>query len=412
MVSKLGNSLRQFLCSSAHKCEVGRAILPRSGAVRLASLSVGLGLAVGSTLAANLEAEEKAAEVSEGIYNPRDLSWDFHEVGSNKPCEDGCGGKVIQLNDGQNILLTYMFDGHGGAKAMQFLMSHFLSIFEATVAEYASIDEHEDTIDPSQVVQSAIVASFERADTAFEEEARRSIQAGSWNAAHVGACVLAACVTDSEIIVGNCGDCRALVAVREYNQDRTSSVLKAVQLSHDHNAREAREKLRFAATHPDDPNAIVEYEGNVCYVKGALQATRSIGDFNLKSAEFNNALPPVYRIGEPFQPPYITATPEMCVIGRKSSHEFLVIATDGLFDELSNDEVVRVVDRWRRRGGGSSQSEAGRTNGAASERLTSAALRHAANDIGISTARLLSMPQGARRRNLHDDITAIVVHFT
>jgi serine/threonine protein phosphatase PrpC len=87
----------------------------------------------------------------------------------------------------------------------------------------------------------------------------------------------------------------------------------AVSLSHDHNAREPREKARLAAAHPGEDDVVVCKPGNAsaCYVKGRLQPTRSLGDGYLKDSEFNVPA----RIGRmwgrhikaPYTPPYVSA---------------------------------------------------------------------------------------------------------
>ena len=77
---------------------------------------------------------------------------------------------------------------------------------------------------------------------------------GQWGAAQVGACVLMACTTDSNIVVANEGDCRALLAVRDKNNNK----LRPCQISNDHNAREEVEKKKLREAH-DEANVIVEY---------------------------------------------------------------------------------------------------------------------------------------------------------
>jgi len=46
---------------------------------------------------------------------------------------------------------------------------------------------------------------------------------------------------------------------------------------------------------------------------------------------------------QPYTPPYITATPEVSVHSLQAGDEFLVLATDGLWDRLSNEEVVNII---------------------------------------------------------------------
>ena len=150
-------------------------------------------------------------------------------------------------------LFASVFDGHGGAKAMLFLKKHFLSAFEAIAEEI--FEDSRSSLDTVDVIKRATSLAFAEADVAFETEALECVLKGQWGAAQVGACVLMACTTDSNIVVANAGDCRALLAVR----DETSNKLRPCQISNDHNAREKVEKIKLRNTHPDESNVIVEY---------------------------------------------------------------------------------------------------------------------------------------------------------
>jgi pyruvate dehydrogenase phosphatase len=66
-------------------------------------------------------------------------------------------------------------------------------------------------------------------------------------------------------------------------------------------------------------------------VKGRLQPTRSFGDFYLKFKEYNFTRLAV------FTGPYIEATPLVTHFTLKDEHKHLILASDGLWDEL--DEV-------------------------------------------------------------------------
>eukprot|EP00939_MAST-03C_sp_MAST-3C-sp1_P002650 g2650.t1 len=302
------------------------------------------------------------------------------------------------------ILLAGVIDGHGGSKAMLFLKNNFVDAFETIAKDLFAISSSENTSFVPQspettchLLDTALNLAFEEADCAFERESLALVLQGQWAAAHVGACLLVAAITSTHILVANAGDCRAVLAVRDDDGTMSSSSLRAVQISNDHNAREQTERAKLILEHPNEPNVVVEYPGT-SYIKGALQTTRSIGDFNLKSKTFNDALPSIYRFREPFTPPYVSSKPEVAVVPRSDTQEFLILATDGLFDELSNEQVVSIVDRCSRRDD-------------PSQRLTIEALRHAARDIGITAFELSRVPRGARRRNMHDDMTVMVIRL-
>ena len=84
-----------------------------------------------------------------------------------------------------------------------------------------------------------------------------------------------------------------------------------------------------------------------CYVKGRLQPTRSIGDLRLKMKEFNN--PQNFSKEFDYQPPvknytgnYISPEPEIKIIPLNKQQKWVVLASDGLWDELGLQEVAQV----------------------------------------------------------------------
>ncbi|CAD7929166.1 unnamed protein product [Amoebophrya sp. A120] len=85
-----------------------------------------------------------------------------------------------------------------------------------------------------------------------------------------------------------------------------------------------------------------------CYVKGCLQPTRSFGDFYLKrrSATFD----PVTRlplVHSPRHLPYISAEPDVRIYeGLTSDDKFLVLASDGLWDFLTEEEVLDTLEPY------------------------------------------------------------------
>jgi serine/threonine protein phosphatase PrpC len=48
---------------------------------------------------------------------------------------------------------------------------------------------------------------------------------------------------------------------------------------------------------------------------------------------------------EPFHPPYVTAKPDVFMHKLDPADAFLVIATDGLWDRVTNDDAVEMVSQ-------------------------------------------------------------------
>lgn len=92
------------------------------------------------------------------------------------------------------------------------------------------------------------------------------------------------------------------------------------------------------------------YDGVPVYVKGMLQLTRCLGDFMLKRKDFIDAIPLLHRYKRSFNPPYISCTPEVNAFEIGKNDSFIVMASDGVWDELENDVVANIVAEALRRG--------------------------------------------------------------
>lgn len=76
-----------------------------------------------------------------------------------------------------------------------------------------------------------------------------------------------------------------------------------------------------------------------------LQVSRSIGDAYLKKAEFNKEpLLAKFRLPEPFDTPILKAEPAILVQKINPEDQFLIFASDGLWEHLTNQEAVDIVN--------------------------------------------------------------------
>ncbi|KAJ3014623.1 UNVERIFIED_CONTAM: hypothetical protein HDU68_000195 [Siphonaria sp. JEL0065] len=169
-----------------------------------------------------------------------------------------------------------------------------------------------------------------------------------------GSCAIAAVLRGDELVVANTGDCRAVLG-SESTTPGASFIAK--DLSKDHNGENASEVARLRSEHPSSEKDTVIFvnpgdRSKTMRVLGGLMPTRSFGDAKYKwpldVIEKVDILEPGIKRAIPMQkdcktPPYITAAPEISEHTLTPQDRFLVIATDGLFDELSSKQAVSVV---------------------------------------------------------------------
>lgn len=74
------------------------------------------------------------------------------------------------------------------------------------------------------------------------------------------------------------------------------------------------------------------------------QVSRSIGDAYLKRPEFSlDPSFPRFHLPEPIRRPVLTAEPSICTRVLQPNDKFLIFASDGLWEHLTNQEAVDIV---------------------------------------------------------------------
>ncbi|CAM6050291.1 unnamed protein product [Sphagnum compactum] len=172
-----------------------------------------------------------------------------------------------------------------------------------------------------------------------------------------------------------------------------SSLLNALQLSSDHSTSILEEVLRIKAEHPNDKNVIFNDR-----VKGRLKVTRAFGAGFLKQPAWNNALLKMFRCNFEGTDPYITCIPFLHHHRLSPQDQFLVLSSDGLYQYLSNEEVVCHVEWFMQNF----------PDGDPAQHLIEELLFRAAKKNGMDFHELLDIPQGDRRK-YHDDVYVMVI---
>jgi serine/threonine protein phosphatase PrpC/tRNA A-37 threonylcarbamoyl transferase component Bud32 len=197
----------------------------------------------------------------------------------------------------RGILVAAVFDGHRGCEASDFLASNFESLLKQIWTESTS---------PESLLYDALILSEER----FEQFCRESNMVGS-KPRFPGTTALSVLLCGTKLCVANIGDSRAILC-----RDG-----KAFPLSIDHSANMESERERIAS----QGGHISVHDGNWRVGNIGLAITRSIGDFDLKSTGISN-IPDVKSMD--IDP---------------SRDSYLVIATDGVWDSMSGDDIVSLI---------------------------------------------------------------------
>jgi len=191
--------------------------------------------------------------------------------------------------DGDRISFFGVYDGHCGKYTSLFIRSQI----HYKVCRHSSFpNEIEDAIKDSVMEIDGLVN---------EVQARDDFACGST--------ALSVWVRNNEeLIVANVGDCRGFI----------SRGGKPIEISEPHHPSRPDEKARIESS----GGAIVKR--GVWRVNGVLAVSRSVGDNNMKK--------------------FVIADPEITRFKIKSEDEFVVIASDGLWDVMKPEESIQMIE--------------------------------------------------------------------
>ncbi|TYI17063.1 hypothetical protein ES332_A08G299000v1 [Gossypium tomentosum] len=179
--------------------------------------------------------------------------------------------------DGEIVGLFGVFDGHGGARAAEYVKQNLFS----------NLIRHPKFISDTK---SAIADAYSHTDSEFlKSENNQNRDAGSTASTAI--------LVGDRLLVANVGDSRAVIC--RGGNDQTD------------------ERQRI-----EDAGGFVMWAGT-WRVGGVLAVSRAFGDRLLKQ--------------------YVVADPEIQEEKIDSSLEFLILASDGLWDVVSNEEAVAMI---------------------------------------------------------------------
>lgn len=225
-------------------------------------------------------------------------------------------GRRRDMEDAVAIHPSLMKDDHGGG-------FHFFAVFDGHGCSHVAtkckermheiVEEEIVIIEDSTQWKSAMERSFLRmnmevlASNASNTNATCRCELQSPRCDAVGSTAVVAIITPDKIVVANCGDSRAVLCRGG----------KPVPLTDDHKPDRPDELMRIEAA----GGRVIYWDG--ARVLGVLGMSRAIGDDYLK--------------------PFVTYEPEVTVMDTVEEDEFLILASDGLWDVVANDVACEVA---------------------------------------------------------------------
>lgn len=201
---------------------------------------------------------------------------------------------LLSLSEDRDAAFFAVYDGHGGAK----------------VAQYAGSHVHRKIVGQPSYQKGDIVEAIKKG---FLEVDSDMLKDDAMKDELAGTTAVVVLLKEGKLYCGNVGDSRAIASVSGRVQ----------QLSFDHKPSNEAETRRIIAA-----GGWVEFNR----VNGNLALSRALGDFVFKK---NERKPPEEQI--------VTAYPDVVVKDLTPEHEFIVLACDGIWDVLSNEEVAEFV---------------------------------------------------------------------
>ncbi|KAL5218499.1 hypothetical protein ABZP36_019183 [Zizania latifolia] len=214
-------------------------------------------------------------------------------------CRRGKGRRRVEMEDRHvakvalggdpKVAFFGVFDGHGGKSAAEFASENMPKFMaeEMSKVEFSDSDE----------IEQAVKRCYLKTDQEFLKREESG-----------GACCVTALLQKGGLVVSNAGDCRAVL----------SRVGKAEALTSDHRSSREDEKERI-----ENLGGFVVNCRGTWRVQGSLAVSRGIGDAHLKQ--------------------WVVADPDTTTLLVDPQCEFLILASDGLWDKVENQEAVCIA---------------------------------------------------------------------
>lgn len=332
-----------------------------------------------------------------------------NSLASNQPMEDR---HVVHTCPTTGSAMFSVIDGHGGwwcGEHVRTQISSYVTKYLQDISIKVNLMDNFDQLEDmdlsnssklascsvedvvKQLQQSFVALDNDISEAALSDVNQVAIGRSLESRQHIltafsGACVNSVLLHGEELFVANTGDCRCVLGRMENGK------WHALPLSIDQAFENDDEVDRVKKAHPGEEFTVIVHKR----LLGGLMPLRAFGDVIYKwSKQHLNVIYQQVPLNY-FTPPYLTAEPVVTHHKLDEQDKFVVIATDGLWERLSSDEVVDIVSKEL-----SSSSD---------NNLATGLLRRSLGQDEDSIYNLLTIdPQYCRA--YRDDITIVVVVF-
>ncbi|MCE3216571.1 hypothetical protein HAX54_006923 [Datura stramonium] len=269
------------VCSTSSPPSASAAILKRKRPARISIPIVSLGLGhVGETPREESRLDEVEVE-GEG-YSV------FCKRGKKRGDMEDRYSAIVNddAKNGSKQAFFGVFDGHSGAEAAEFAAKNL----------------------GRNIINEAALRSKEGLEEAVREGYLTTDAEFLKLNANGGSCCVTALVQNGELIVSNAGDCRAVMS--------RGGMSEALTVDHRPSRQDEMERIQRLGGYVDCCRGVWR-------IQGSLAVSRGIGDSCLKR--------------------WVIAEPETKIITIRPECEFLILASDGLWEKVSNQEAVELV---------------------------------------------------------------------
>jgi pyruvate dehydrogenase phosphatase len=305
----------------------------------------------------------KEQSIHQGNAGSGVREWHSSRHPSNSPCEDELVAAKARIprppdEGSQPWMFWGVFDGHvGGATSavlrkslVPYISRALAQLFQSSLEiQRASLTEGE------EVINGTIKTAFKELDDEIIADgidtlktAKTTTEALSRLAPGLaGACALLSIYDpNSDLLRVACvGDCRGVLG----SVDPSTNKYITTPLSIDQTGFNKAELARVRAEHPGEEDFVNEKNGRTL----GMAPSRTFGDGMWKwPKEVGKELYAHFWSFKPrdeklyLTPPYLTAEPVITTTKIERRGEFMILATDGLWDCMSSEQAVRLVEMW------------------------------------------------------------------